>query len=72
MSTRRQKAIEFAPELKTEFQASDLTPYTVFIELLPLTRKAHLNKDNEKFEKFIVMQNDVLNKNRKTFGTQLA
>ena len=51
MSTWRQKAIECAPELKKEFQASDLTPYTVFMELLPLTRQAHIDKNYEKLEK---------------------
>ena len=51
MSTWRQKAIECAPEMKKDFQASDLTPYTVFMELLPITREAHLDKDDEKLTK---------------------
>lgn len=51
MSVWRQKAIECAPELKTEFQASDLTPYTVFTELLSIVKQAHLEKDNSKLAK---------------------
>ena len=51
MSTWRQKAIECAPELKQEFNASDLTPYTVFMELLPITRQAHIDKDDARLEK---------------------
>ena len=47
MSVWRQKAIECAPELKNEFQANDLTPYTVFMELLPIVRQAHFDKDND-------------------------
>ncbi|MBL7700691.1 MAG: hypothetical protein JNM14_00455 [Ferruginibacter sp.] len=44
-------AIECAPELRSEFQADDLTPYDVFMELLPILRKAHIDKDNERLEK---------------------
>jgi len=51
MSTWRQKAIECAPELKKEFESSTLTPYTVFMELLPITRQAHIHKDNSRLEK---------------------
>ena len=50
MSTWRQKAIECAPELKREFESSDLTP-SVFMELLPITRQAHIDKDNDRLEK---------------------
>lgn len=48
MSTWRKKAIECAPELRSVFQADDLTPYDVFMELLPILREAHINKDNER------------------------
>jgi glutaredoxin len=51
MSTWRQKAIECAPELRTEFQETDLTPYTVFNELLVILEQAHLEKDNERLTK---------------------
>jgi hypothetical protein len=51
MSAWRQKAIECAPELRNEFQAPDLTPYTVFIELLPITIQAHIDRDNERLQK---------------------
>ncbi|ULQ55968.1 hypothetical protein KJS94_15060 [Flavihumibacter rivuli] len=51
MSVWRKKAIECAPELRAVFQASDLTPYTVFMELLPITRQAHLDNDNDKLTK---------------------
>lgn len=51
MSTWRQKAIECAPELRTEFQATDLTPYTVFMELLPLVKQAHINNDKDRLKK---------------------
>lgn len=45
MSVWRQKAIECAPELKKDFEAPDLDLYTVFMELLPITRQAHIDKD---------------------------
>lgn len=51
MSTWRQKAIECAPELKSEFEVPDLTPYTVFMELLVVTRQAHIDKDNDRLTK---------------------
>ncbi|MFN8259267.1 MAG: hypothetical protein U0W24_26500 [Bacteroidales bacterium] len=51
MSVWRQKAIECAPELRKEFEAHDLTPYTVFMELLPITRKAHKEKDYNRLKK---------------------
>jgi hypothetical protein len=51
MSSWRQKAIECAPELKTDFQAPGLTPYTVFMELLPVVRQAHIEKDNNRLAK---------------------
>ena len=47
MSTWRQKAIECAPGLKKNFNAKGLTPYSVFMELLPLAREAHIIKDNK-------------------------
>jgi len=45
MSVWRQKAIEIAPELKKDFQDPDLSPYTVFSELLTLLVQAHANND---------------------------
>lgn len=51
MSTWRQKAIECAPELKSEFEVADLTPYTVFMELLPVTKQAHIDNEHEKLAK---------------------
>ncbi|MES2773923.1 MAG: hypothetical protein V4722_07050 [Bacteroidota bacterium] len=51
MSVWRQKALACAPELRIEFEAPDLTPYTVFMELLPITVQAHIDKDNEKLER---------------------
>jgi hypothetical protein len=45
MSTWRQKAIEVAPELKKDFQDPDLSPYTVFSELLALLEQAHIDND---------------------------
>jgi len=45
MSAWRQKAIEVAPELKKEFQDPDLSPYTVFSELLSLLEQAHFIND---------------------------
>jgi hypothetical protein len=51
MSVWRQKAIDCAPELKKEFQEPDLTPYTVFMELLPVTVQAHMDNDEQKLRK---------------------
>ena len=51
MSTWRQKAIDIAPELKTDFQAPDLSPYTVFMELLGLLKEAYGNKDTERIQR---------------------
>ena len=51
MSTWRQKAIECAPELKKEFEQPDLNLYTVFMELLPLLRQAHNDKDYERLKR---------------------
>lgn len=51
MSVWRQKAIECAPELKKEFEAPDLTLYTVFMELLPITKQAHTDKDTDRLKK---------------------
>jgi hypothetical protein len=50
MSTWRQKAIEVAPELKKDFQYSDLSPYTVFSELLALLERAHIENDTIKIK----------------------
>lgn len=51
MSTWRKKAIECAPELKKEFNAADLTVYTVFMELLPITVQAHIDRDPGRLKK---------------------
>lgn len=51
MSVWRHKAIEIAPELKKDFQDPDLSPYTVFSELLYLLEQAHINKDTPKIQK---------------------
>lgn len=51
MSTWRQKAIEIAPELKNEFQSPDLSPYTVFSELLVLVEQAYENDDVDRLNK---------------------
>ncbi|MCC6286400.1 MAG: hypothetical protein IT249_00805 [Chitinophagaceae bacterium] len=51
MSVWRQKAIECAPELRAEFQAADLTPYVVFMELLLILRQAHIDRDKDKLTK---------------------
>jgi hypothetical protein len=51
MSAWREKAMECAPELKRKFESSDLTPYTVFMELLPITRQAHIDKDHKQLQK---------------------
>ncbi len=51
MSVWRRKVIECAPELKKDFEAPDLNLYTVFMELLPITRQAHIDKDNERLKK---------------------
>jgi hypothetical protein len=50
MSTWRQKAIEVAPELKKDFQYPDLSPYTVFSELLALLERAHIENDTIKIK----------------------
>lgn len=51
MSTWRRRAIECAPELKKEFEQGDLTPYTVFSELLPITIQAHKDNDHNRLNK---------------------
>ncbi len=62
---RLAKAIQCAPELKKEFEQPDLNLYTVFMELLPLLRQAHINNDNERlkniydFAEWCFKQNDV-------------
>lgn len=45
MSTWRQKAIEVAPELKKDFHAPDLSPYTIFRQLLSSLEQAHIEDD---------------------------
>lgn len=51
MSAWRKKAIECAPELKKEFEDPELTIYSVFMELLPLTREAHKVNNTDKLKK---------------------
>ena len=51
MSVWRQKAIDIAPELKKEFQDPGLSPYTVFMELLPLLQQAHMDQDRDRIQK---------------------
>jgi len=51
MSIWRQKAIDCAPELKEEFEEPGLSLYTVFMELLPLLRQAHIDKNDERIKK---------------------
>jgi hypothetical protein len=50
MSAWRQKAIQIAPELKHEFQAADLSTYTMFSELLALLRQAHKDNNVDRIE----------------------
>lgn len=51
MSVWRQKAIDIAPELKDDFQDPDLTPYTVFSELLPILEQAYIDQDTVRIQK---------------------
>lgn len=51
MSLWRKKAIECAPELKDDFQSPDLSPYTVFAELLPILKQAHIDNDKDRLAK---------------------
>ena len=51
MSAWRKKAIECAPELKKEFEDPELTVYSVFMELLLLTREAHKVNNIDKLKK---------------------
>lgn len=51
MSTWRQKAIAIAPELKNDFQAPDLSPYTVFMELLNILKQAYINNETERIQR---------------------
>lgn len=50
MSKWRQRAIEVAPELKKDFQDPDLSPYTVFSELLSILKQAHSDNDTSKLK----------------------
>ena len=45
MSVWRQKALEIAPELKTEFQDPDLSLYLVFGDFLSLLKQAHADNN---------------------------
>lgn len=51
MSAWIQKAIDCAPELRTEFEQPGLTIYTVFIELVPIAQQAHLDNDTDRLQK---------------------
>ena len=46
-----QKAIEIAPELRSEFQDPDLSLYLVFGQFLSLLRQAHSDNDINKVQK---------------------
>ena len=51
MSTWRHRAIEIAPELKTEFQDPELSPFTVFMELLSVLEQAHDTNNRDRLQK---------------------
>ena len=51
MSAWRRKALELFPDLRNEIQQGDTTIYTVFFELLPRCRQAHLAKNTEELKK---------------------
>jgi len=51
MSVWRRKAIEIAPELRKDFEDPDLSPYTVFSELLYLLKQAYTSNDVERIQK---------------------
>jgi hypothetical protein len=51
MSTWRRKAIECFPDLQGEFEQSETTLYTVFFELLPRVRDAHVRNDTEELQR---------------------
>jgi hypothetical protein len=51
MSVWRKRAMDYFPELKREFEQADMTPCGLFIEILPLCRKAHLDNHVEQLEK---------------------
>ena len=51
MSTWRRKALELFPDLRNEIQRGDSTIYTVFFELLPRCRQAHLDGNEEELRK---------------------
>jgi hypothetical protein len=72
MSTWLQKAIECAPEFKKDFESSCLTSYTVFMELLPVTRQAYIIKDHDRLKKFMIMQSGVIDRKTRSYGMQLV
>ena len=51
MSAWRKKAIEVAPELKSEFQDPNLSIYLVFSNFLTLLKEAHIANDHERIRK---------------------
>lgn len=51
MSTWRKKAMETAPELHKDFQDPELSPYTVFSELLALLEQAHVDNNTDRIQK---------------------
>ena len=51
MSTWRRKAIETFPDLRREFEQSDMTIYQVFFELLPRVRDAHARADGQELQR---------------------
>ena len=50
MSVWRQKALQIAPELKTDFQDPALSLYTVLSEFIRLLKEAHQGNDQKKIE----------------------
>ena len=51
MSEWRQKALECAPELILEIQEMDFAPSSIFMELLPITRQAHIDNNEVQLAK---------------------
>lgn len=45
MSTWLRKAIDCLPELRQEFEQPDLTPYDIFMKMLPALKTAHATGD---------------------------
>lgn len=50
MSTWRKKAIACLPELRQEFERSDLSPDDVFMAMLPALKRAHIDNYQERLK----------------------